>query len=239
MTANPIINADILERRAVEIGILPYFRCGIPGFSIEEMTPEHVLWDLNDGPWIWKAEIARRGCCAYGKFLRRKAAFISLELLPYFLHYRRYIYNRYRKANEADSDIRLLDAIRSHESLLSRELKELCGYTRPRRRLSPQEQLAAAAEGHVREKAADAGFDAAMARLQMAGLVVIADFEYGRPGHRGWGVARYTTPEAMYGSDIILCKGDPWQSFNRLHSHLAALDWPGATPKTIDRLINF
>lgn len=32
-----------MERRVLELGFLPFFRCGIRGFSIEEMTaPE--LW---------------------------------------------------------------------------------------------------------------------------------------------------------------------------------------------------
>lgn len=235
-------SADDLEQRVLQTGFLPYFAGAVPGFSVEEMTHPAVLWDLDDGPWEWKGEITRRLNCAYGKFCRRRAAYISLELLPSFLSYRRYVYSNYDKTPAYATDQCMLGLIRDNESLLSSELKQLGGYTRARApRLSPLERLASG--GKDGRKAPDAGFDALMARLQMAGYVVIADFEYryDRQGNRhGWGVARYTTPEALYGSDIARTPDrDPWKAYERIISHLVALKFPGADRKQFDKLISF
>lgn len=233
--------ADDLENRVLQTGFLPYFAGPVPGFSVEEMTLPAVLWDLDDGPWEWKGEITRRLNCAYGKFCKRRAAYISLELLPYYLIYRRYIYSNYNKSESLEQDRRILGFIRENESLLSSELKQLGGYVRPRvRGLSPLERLTTQ---HGRPKAADAGFDSLMGRLQMAGYVVIADFEYkyDKQGNRhGWGVARYTTPEALYGSDIARAGGlSPWKAYDRIISHLDSLGFSGADRKQFDKLISF
>ena len=57
--------ADV-ERRCLELGFLPFFRCGIPGFSIEEMiSPEYWFTD-EEGAWEWKGPVIRVGKCAYG-----------------------------------------------------------------------------------------------------------------------------------------------------------------------------
>ncbi len=235
---HPLRSADDLERLILRVGFLPYFAGSIKGFSVEELTHPSLLWELNDGPWSWKGEIVRRWNCAYGKFSRRKAAYISLDLFPHFLNYRRYIYSHYNKSTDYDTDSRLLALIKDHESLLSRELKKLAGFTRPRAKgLSPLEKITAA-----KLPAADAGFDPAMARLQMGGQVVIADFEYdtdSKGNQRGWGIARYTTPEALYGENIATAGCQPFESYDIISEHIASLNIPGVTRKDIDRMINF
>ena len=51
-----------------EWGFLPFFENGIPGFSVEELTPKE-LWFASDvdGPWEWKGPVIRASGCAYGK----------------------------------------------------------------------------------------------------------------------------------------------------------------------------
>ena len=71
-----------------EIGFLPFFENRISGFSIEEMTPASLWFTDVPGPWEWKGGIIRRGC-AYGKFFRGKAGFISREWYTDFANYRR------------------------------------------------------------------------------------------------------------------------------------------------------
>ena len=63
-----------------EWGFLPFFENGIPGFSVEELTPKE-LWFASDvdGPWEWKGPVIRASGCAYGKFFGGKAVFISRE----------------------------------------------------------------------------------------------------------------------------------------------------------------
>ena len=71
-----------IEERCLELGFLPFFRCGIAGFSIEEMiAPEHWFSD-EEGAWEWKGPVIREGHCAYGKFFNRKAGFVSRDWLP-------------------------------------------------------------------------------------------------------------------------------------------------------------
>ena len=45
--------ADI-EARCAELGFLPFFRCGIPGFSVEEMVAPEYWFTDEEGAWEWK-----------------------------------------------------------------------------------------------------------------------------------------------------------------------------------------
>ena len=170
------------------LGFLPFFKNGIPGFSIAEHTPPR-LWfsDTEEGPWEWKGPLARTGDCVYGKFFRGRAGFISRAFFPVFANYRRRGYDfdaLYDDGFAPHADKRIYDTLTRHGSLQSRELKRLSGF------------------GKDGEK----GFDTRIARLQMQCYVVIGDFDYMRDKfgkEYGWGVARYTTPEALFGADFM------------------------------------
>ena len=65
----------------------------------------------------------------------------------------------------------------------------------------------------------------------------ISDFEYnidrhGRP--YGWGVARYTSPEVLYGRQDAGCT--PEESYRQIYGHLRSL-LPGASEKKLQELI--
>ena len=72
---------DLLQ--AVEYyGFLPFFPNDIPGFSVEEMcAPAYWFAEDRDGPWEWKGPAAQTKRCAYGKFFRKKAGFVSWRSL--------------------------------------------------------------------------------------------------------------------------------------------------------------
>ncbi len=169
-------------------GFLPFFTCGVPGLSIEEHTPRH-LWfsDTEDGPWEWKGPVARRRDCIYGKFYSGKAGYVALPLVQDFLNYRRDGYDfdaRYEDGLASRKDKELYDILAAHGSLLTGELKNLANY----------------------RKGGNKGFETVITRLQMQGYVVIGDFEYrtDRQGKTyGWGVARYATPEVLFGEDFV------------------------------------
>ena len=79
-----IRSAGDMEALVQQWGFLPFFKNEIEGFSIEEHTPPEWWFGDSDGgegwgPWDWKGPVARTGSCAYGKFFRKKAGFISLE----------------------------------------------------------------------------------------------------------------------------------------------------------------
>ncbi|MGM9860647.1 MAG: hypothetical protein ACI31C_07825, partial [Muribaculaceae bacterium] len=107
-------------------------------------------------------------------------------------------------SNTADikRDKELLKYLQENESLLSREWKDLGGCVKK------------------------STFDRIVTRLQMGGYVVTADFEYrydAKGDRQGIGIACYTTPEALFGNDIILHDVLPTQSLDiiikRLKSH--------------------
>lgn len=189
-----------MERTVQKLGFLPFFKNNIEGFSIEEMTPGN-LWFSNeeDGPWEWKGPVIREGNCAYGKLFGGKAGYVSLDLYSDFLNMRRADYWM------SDKEKEIYRILVEHESLLSKELKRLGGYVRKttsKESNNPLDHLIKRPSVH---KKGYESFETIMTRLQMHCYVVIADFEYQytHDGKRyGWGIARYTTPEALFDKDI-------------------------------------
>ena len=236
-----IATKDDIVRLVVERGFLPFFRGEIADFSLEEVTPAE-LWFPDDelngmGVWDYKSDIILDADCAYGKFYRNKACFVSMEWFPDLVNY-----SRSRHHPSAD-DQAILATLREHRSLLSHELKRLCGYVpvRKPRVTNPLER----AFMHDVRPVVPAGtrtrqsFDAAITRLQMAGYVVSAAFEYrhDKRGRRyGWGVARYCTPEDFFGAERMLTDRTPAESRDRLLCHLSLL-LPHATSAQIERII--
>lgn len=190
-----------------ETGFLPLFAGDIPGFSVEDCCPPE-LWfsDEADGPWEWKGPIARSGTCVYGKFFGGRAGFVSREWLPDFANLRRDGYDfdaRYDDGLASRKDKDVYDTVAEHGAILSRELKRLRNY----------------------RKGGNTGFDTVITRLQMQTYITIGDFVYlqdkfGRP--YGWGVAEYTTPEALFGYDFVTSayRRKPEESKERILAHL-------------------
>lgn len=84
-----IYNAEDLLNKIEEYGFLPFFKNGIPGYSVEEMCPPELWFTDKEGPWEWKGPVAKSGRCIYGKFFNGKAGFVSKEWIPDFVNYRR------------------------------------------------------------------------------------------------------------------------------------------------------
>ncbi|MBQ8024942.1 MAG: hypothetical protein IJ259_00745 [Oscillospiraceae bacterium] len=223
MNIASISGPSVLLSEVRRLGFLPFFANEVPGFSIEEHTPAR-LWfsETEDGPWEWKGPVARSGVCVYGKFFKGRAGFISLDWFPVFANYRRDGYDfdaLYDDGFASHKDKQVYDVLAEHGSLLSKELKALCNY----------------------RKDGNKGFDAVITRLQMETYVSIADFEYAvdKAGRQyGWGIARYSTPEAQFGADLMAeaYREDPAVSRARVYAHLQSL-CPEATEKQIRSLL--
>lgn len=206
-----------------ELGFLPFFKNSIPGFSIEEMTPPQ-LWfsDSEEGPWEWKGPVIRLGGCIYGKFFAGKACYISEDWIPDFLNYRRDGYDfdsRYDCGLASRRDMDVYGAVERYGDVLSKKLKSVCGYTK--------------AGGQK-------GFDGIITRLQMQGYICISDFEYmvDKKGNKyGWGVARYSTPEKIFGYDFTSSaySREPEESFERIVLHICKT-FPAAERSVVERL---
>lgn len=98
------MNQDIIINSAASMikvirtyGFIPLFKCGIKGWSIEEMTDPEYWFTSSDqlGPWDWKIEAVREGDIAYGKFLGGAAGFATTEYYRHLMNYRRSL-PRYR-----------------------------------------------------------------------------------------------------------------------------------------------
>ena len=222
--ASPIDSPAALEQAVLELGFLPFFKNSIPGFSVAERTPPE-LWFAGDvdGPWEWKGPVLRGGRCAYGKFFRGKAVYVSLDWLPDLVNWRRdgYDFDALYDDGKASHDDKLVyDMVdQRDDSVLSKELKKLGGF----------------------RKGGKKGFDTITTRLQMECYLVVADFTYmtdkkGNP--YGWGMARYTTPEKYYGKSFTgaVYQRKPEESKERLLTHFRRI-LPRANEKQLLKIL--
>ena len=95
--------------------------------------------------------------------------------------------------------------LREHGSLITRDLRRLCGFTGTKMR---------------------SRFDGYVTRLQMACRIVTQDFVYPRDKHGheyGWGWALLTTPEDLLGKEACHCDRTPDESLARIMAHLRQL----------------
>lgn len=236
-----IRNAEELEQMILKFGFLPFFKNSIEGFSVEELTtPELWFEDGVDGPWEWKGPVIRNWKCTYGKFFCGKAGYVSLEWFPDFANYRRSCFqidDARSGGEEYSREWFVYNTILTHESLLSKEIKELCGFRNQKgRNQTPIEKMMTRCTTKSKGKE---GFETTMTRLQMAAMVVIADFEYQYDKHGqsyGWGIARYTTPEALFGELITLPNRTPEDSRVRILSHLRQI-FSSATERQLVKII--
>lgn len=201
---------DELAQLINEIGFLPFFDSPVSGFSLKNCVPPE-LWfpEEGDGVWEWKGPAITLSGCAYGKYIKNKAAFISREWFPDFANYRRDGYDfdaRYDDGLASFKEKRIYDTLEREESMLSKELKKKSGF---------------AGEGK-------SGYDTALTRLQMRGYITTTDFEHAldsKGNFYGWGIARYATPEAHFGEDFTarVYARTPAESAQRILDHLRKL----------------
>ena len=161
--------ADI-EARCAELGFLPFFRCGIPGFSVEEMVAPEYWFTDEEGAWEWKGPVIREGHCAYGKLFARKAGFVSREWLPDLTNYRR---SRSLAPNEdtAALDDVVLQTVLVEGTATIKELRQMLGFAQERGKRSTNTPTSKVAED---EKIS---LDPILTRLQMKMRLGVARFE--------------------------------------------------------------
>ena len=204
-----------------QVGFLPLLYSGIRGFSAEEVVDDDCRYVvMPDGSWDWplwkwKGPIVSEGNTVYGKFFAGKAGFISREWWPDFCNYRRSVHP---VPVEGTIDDAILNTLREHGSLITRELRAACGFTGPKMR---------------------SRFDSYVTRLQMGCHIVTEDFVYPRDRHNreyGWGWSLLTTPEALYGRDSCQCQRSPAESYARVLSKLRSVV-PQASEKELEKLV--
>ena len=204
-----------------EIGFLPLLDNGIYGFSAEEIVDDDCRYVVfSDGGWDWplwkwKGQIVTDMPCLYGKFFNKKAGFISKAWWPDFCNYRR---SKFPYPTDDTIDGAILDTLRQDGSLITRELRALCG---------------------LNGKGMRSKFDGYITRLQMATYIVTEDFVYPHDKHGkeyGWGWSLLNTPEALYGKEACTCSRSPEESLQRLISQFKKI-LPEAMEGQIMRLV--
>ena len=216
-----IHNATELMGYIQEVGFLPLLYSGIAGYSADEaVDPDCRYVILDDGSWDWplwdwKGPIVTEGDCVYGKFFNKKAGFVSRAWWPDLYNWRRHAHPAPLAGSVEEA---ILMTLREHGSMITRDLRRLCGFT----------------EAKMRSR-----FDGYVTRLQMACRVVTEDFVYPRDKHGkqyGWGWALLTTPEQLLGHEACQCDRTPQESFERMLNHLKQL-LPHATERELIKLI--
>jgi len=209
-----------------EFGFVPFFRNEIPSFSIEEHIARGCWYnDCEDGfwpAWEWKGPVIRECGCAYGKFLKGKAMYVSNECFPDFANYRRDGYDfdaRYDDGLASYYDKELFELLDSKAPIMSKQLKKIGDYGKG---------------GHK-------GFDTMITRLQKQCYVIISDFRYAtdKSGKEyGWGVAEYSTPEKFFGKNFTnhVYKKTPEESYDELLTHFKKI-LPGVDTDKIGKLL--
>ena len=209
-----------------ELGFLPFFVNEIEGFSIEEhMAPGHWYDDMGDGfwdAWEWKGPVIKSAKCAYGKFIRGKATYISAKWFPDFANFRRDGYDfdaRFEDGLASFDDRDLYELIDANAPILSKPLKKLGNYRKGGRK----------------------GFDSSITRLQKQCYIINSDFVYmtNKFGEQyGWGVAEYTTPEKFFGKTFTnkVYKRTPEESYKRIFEHFKKI-LPGVEEEWISKML--
>lgn len=210
-----------------EIGFLPLFRNDIPGFSLEERTVSEHWWseDPARDPWEWRAMIARSGQVAYGKFLDKKAGFISKEWFPYFVNYRRDGYDFDALWDDEKASMRqkkIMDLFAEENAdaeLYSFEVKQHAGF------------------GKDGEK----NFEGTVTDLEMKMYLCMRDFRQrkNKKGESyGWSIAVYSTPEHLWGYDYVTFayRENSKESWKRIVNHMNEV-YPVATEAQICKVL--
>ena len=200
-----------------QAGIIPFVRNTVPGWSIEELTAPGC-WFMDDdsegvlGPWDWKIEVIREGDIAYGKFIRNKAAFATVEWYRHLMNWRRSL-PKYRMAigeeypGKTHMDIlyrnlspTLLSAIRELGCVNGSDIRKIltARTTQEQRR-----KVVGCMEKYLLPEAKRPVADYLNQYLEMGTWTVVGDFErvYRGPNmeYKGWQRSSITTPDDLFG----------------------------------------
>lgn len=219
-----IDSMDALIKLIDEVGFVPFFVNDIKGFSLEEHITDRC-WYYGSDPWEaweWKGPVIRKSGCAYGKFLKNKAMYISAKWFPDFANFRRDGYDfdaRYDDGLASRNEKELFELIDENAPILSKPLKKIGNYSKNGRK----------------------GFDGIITKLQKLCYVITSDFKYttDKNGDRyGWGIAEYTTAEKHFGKKFTdtVYKHSPEESYEKIVKHFKKI-LPEATEVQIEKIL--
>lgn len=199
-------------------GIIPFVRNTVPGWSIEELTaPGCWFWDDDAegvlGPWDWKIEVIAGGDIAYGKFIRNKAAFATVEWYRHLMNWRRSrpkyrmaLGEEYSGMTHMDQLYRhlsptLLSAIREYGSVDGSDIRKILS---ERTSTEQRSKITGCMEKYLLPEVKRPAADYLNQYLEMGTWTVVGDFRrvYRGPNleYKGWQKSSITTPDELFGT---------------------------------------
>lgn len=250
MNTDFVINSPVTMINAIrECGFIPFFRCGIEGWSIEEMTDPEYWFTSSDqlGPWDWKIDAVREGDIAYGKFLGGAAGFATTDFYGHLMNYRRSLAQyrivlgedfRATKQNEvlmkalAPAAFRL---IKERGAVESREIRESLSSA-----VTPEllESVTPSCRANLFPAVKKSISDTVITFLEMGTWTVVADFIRLYRGrnqeYNGWQRSIIATPDELF-EQAVTVDCSPEESRQFLINHLLK-SFPQES-KRIERII--
>ncbi|WP_078382431.1 AlkZ-related protein [Sutcliffiella halmapala] len=162
-----------------ELGLLPLAPLFDEYPALNRITLEEN-WHTNSelDPWKWRTQFAAEGVAAYGKFMKKKAVFISRGLLPYVkivLGSQDSVQNRYNKGYMSREALKLFTIISEEEGIDTRVLR---------------------AKADMRDKEQKKSFDQALLELQGSMDIVVSGTKEKQDVNgekNGWSSTSYET----------------------------------------------
>lgn len=217
MIESPLIKSpESMIQTIREFGIIPFFHGKIPGWSIEDLTEPDFWFTSSEelGPWDWKIEAVRQGNIAYGKFIRNKAAFASVEWYAHLMNWRRSLPQYRIPLGEQYSGNTLMDRLyKTLSPTLLNAIKEFGAMepTEMRRLLQERtteealKSIGGSMNKYLFPKIKRTAVDFLNLYLEMGTWTVIGDFQRIFRGrnqeYTGWQCSSITTPELLFGEE--------------------------------------
>lgn len=214
----PIDSHESMSAAIRKVGIIPFVRSSIPGWSVEELTAKGAwFWDDDAegvlGPWDWKIEVIAEGDIAYGKFIRNKAAFATVEYYRHLMNWRR-SQPKYRMAvgedyagqTHMDQLYRhlsptLLSAIKELGSVEGSDIRKILS---ERTTVEQRSRIKGCMEKYLLPTVKRTAADYLNQYLEMGTWTVVGDFRrvYRGPNleYKGWQKSSIMTPDELFGS---------------------------------------
>lgn len=217
MIESPLIKSpESMIQTIREFGIIPFFHGKIPGWSIEDLTEPDFWFTSSEelGPWDWKIEAVRQGNIAYGKFIRNKAAFATVEWYAHLMNWRRSLPQYRIPLGEQYSGNTLMDRLYKTLSptLLyaikefgAMEPTEMRGLLQERTTEEALKSIGGSMNKYLFPKIKRTAVDFLNLYLEMGTWTVIGDFQRIFKGrnqeYTGWQRSSITTPELLFGEE--------------------------------------
>ncbi len=179
-TPEGLNSAESMIQAVRTVGIIPFFRNAVKGFSIQDMTARGYWFNDPEtelGPWDWKIDAVRTGEIAYGKFLLGgKASFATVQWYRELMNYRR----AQKKYQPEGLDLDVFNAIREAGTISPSELRKSFKLKKNQ-------------------------IDSIITRLEMDTLVVVGDITrvYRGPDlhYNGWQRSSVCRPDSLFETD--------------------------------------